>query len=222
MVTNQVLTSRSLMGQIVRQRTKDSYFNMSDMLALGNSYRKSHNLPATTLMVYLNQKNVKEFIASLKEREQKEVWIKASRGRKKAGENNDSAGVWAHPLIFIDFALWINPQLKIETYYWIMDFLVKYRIDSADSYVRMCGALYKHTTNKHRFKADIALAANYIKKACGVVGDWNSATQEQLEMRDKMQDNVARLCGVLRDAKKAFEIGVLMVTKEEAKNAEIA
>ena len=41
-------------------------------------------------------------------------------------------------------------------------------------------------------------------------------------MRDKMQDNVARLCWVLRDAKKAFEVGVLMVTKEEAKDAEIA
>lgn len=220
MVTNQVLTSRSLMGQVVRQRTKDSYFNMSDMLALGNKYRIENNLPTTKLGVYLSQKSVKEFIASLKEREGKEVWIKGRLGRKT--KDDDSAGVWAHPLIFIDFALWINPQLKIETYYWIMDFLVKYRIDSADSYVRMCGALYKHTTNKHRFKADIALAANYIKKACGVVGDWNSATQEQLEMRDKMQDNVARLCGVLRDAKKAFEVGVLMVTKEEAKDAEIA
>lgn len=220
MVTNQVLTSRSLMGQVVRQRTKDSYFNMSDMLALGNKYRIENNLPTTKLGVYLSQKSVKEFIASLKEREGKEVWIKGRLGRKT--KDDDSAGVWAHPLIFIDFALWINPQLKIETYYWIMDFLVKYRIDSADSYVRMCGALYKHTTNKHRFKADIALAANYIKKACGVVGDWNSATQEQLEMRDKMQDNVARLCGVLRDAKKAFEVGVLMVTKEGAKDAEIA
>lgn len=220
MKTNQVLTSRSLMGQVVRQRTKDSYFNMSDMLALGNKYRIENNLPTTKLGVYLSQKSVKEFIASLKEREGKEVWIKGRLGRKT--KDDDSAGVWAHPLIFIDFALWINPQLKIETYYWIMDFLVKYRIDSADSYVRMCGALYKHTTNKHRFKADIALAANYIKKACGVVGDWNSATQEQLEMRDKMQDNVARLCGVLRDAKKAFEVGVLMVTKEEAKDAEIA
>lgn len=220
MVTNQALTSRSLMGQVVRQRTKDSYFNMSDMLALGNKYRIENNLPTTKLGVYLSQKSVKEFIASLKEREGKEVWIKGRLGRKT--KDDDSAGVWAHPLIFIDFALWINPQLKIETYYWIMDFLVKYRIDSADSYVRMCGALYKHTTNKHRFKADIALAANYIKKACGVVGDWNSATQEQLEMRDKMQDNVARLCGVLRDAKKAFEVGVLMVTKEEAKDAEIA
>lgn len=220
MKTNQVLTSRSLMGQVVRQRTKDSYFNMSDMLALGNKYRIENNLPTTKLGVYLSQKSVKEFIASLKEREGKEVWIKGRLGRKT--KDDDSAGVWAHPLIFIDFALWINPQLKIETYYWIMDFLVKYRIDSADSYVRMCGALYKHTTNKHRFKADIALAANYIKKACGVVGDWNSATQEQLEMRDKMQDNVARLCGVLRDAKKAFEVGVLMVTKEGAKDAEIA
>lgn len=220
MKTNQVLTSRSLMGQVVRQRTKDSYFNMSDMLALGNKYRIENNLPTTKLGVYLSQKSVKEFIASLKEREGKEVWIKGRLGRKS--KDDESAGVWAHPLIFIDFALWINPQLKIETYYWIMDFLVKYRIDSADSYVRMCGALYKHTTNKHRFKADIALAANYIKKACGVAGDWNSATQEQLEMRDKMQDNVARLCGVLRDAKKAFEIGVLMVTKEEAKDAEIA
>lgn len=220
MKTNQVLTSRSLMGQVVRQRTKDSYFNMSDMLALGNKYRIENNLPTTKLGVYLSQKSVKEFIASLKEREGKEVWIKGRLGRKS--KDDESAGVWAHPLIFIDFALWINPQLKIETYYWIMDFLVKYRIDSADSYVRMCGALYKHTTNKHRFKADIALAANYIKKACGVAGDWNSATQEQLEMRDKMQDNVARLCGVLRDAKKAFEIGVLMVTREGAKDAEIA
>lgn len=219
MVTNQVLTSRSLMGQVVRQRTKDSYFNMSDMLALGNRYRQENNLPTTTLAVYLSQKNVKEFIAELKEREGKEVWIKGRQGRK--AKDDESAGVWAHPLIFIDFALWVNPKLKIETYNWILDYLVKYRIDSADSYIRMCGALYKHTTNKHRFKSDIALAAKHIKNACGVSGDWNNATQEQLEMRDKMQDNIARLCGVLRDAKRAFEIGILMV-KEGVGDAKIA
>lgn len=214
MVTNQVLTSRELMGIVVRQRTKDEFFNIMDLLRVGNLYRLSKKLGTTNLKAYENTKNTQEFLTSLRERTKGEVWIKGKRGRKK--KDDQDAGVWVHPLVMIDFALWLNPSLKIETYNWIMDFLVKYRCSSSDSYRRMCGALFEYSTDRVNFHRNIKTLAITIKRECGL-GDkeeWNDASETQLKKRDRIQDNIAGLCGVLKDTKKAIELGILQAREQ--------
>lgn len=207
MVTNQILKSRNIGGLIVRQRTKDSFFSITDILNIGNKIRLENGLPTTYIAAYTNNKSTQEFISELKSREGKEVWIAGTKGRK--AKDDKTAGVWAHPLIFVDFALWINPKLKVETYNWILDQLVKYRTDSGDNYIVMTGALFHLTNDKTSFKHLVYKTTSAIKEKCQV-SDWNTASQSQLEKRKKIQDNIIGLCSVLRDAEQAVRIGIAM------------
>lgn len=52
------------------------------------------------------------------------VKSKASRG--------DNAGTWMHPILFIDFAMWINPKFKVKVLKFLHDKLIKHRIDTGE------------------------------------------------------------------------------------------
>lgn len=216
MKTNQILTSRELMGVVVKQRTKDEFFDIADLLRAGNIWRIQNGLGLAQLANYESTKETKEFIEELRIKHGGEVWYKRKKGRVRNDANEDEAGVWVHPLIMIDFALWLNPRLKVETYSWIMDFLVKYRRDSGDSYKRMCGALFQYSTDRVNFYKNIAKLAKIIKVECGLREDeeWNKASEEQLKKRDRIQDNIAGLCGVLKDTKNAIELGILQTRQQ--------
>lgn len=204
MKTNQVLTSRQLFGGVIEQRTDDGFFNLTDMVKVGNLWRFENKLPLFNFSAYLKTKQTKEFIEEL-EGKYGNV-IRKSRGR---GDKT-----WGHPLLFIDLALAISPKLKIEVYEWIMDLLVKYRCQSGDSYQKMCGAIWKYTTDRANFRKNIAMLANTIKKECGVDGDWNGATEAQLIKRDRIHDNIAGLCGTLKEVSKSIEMGILLTRQQ--------
>lgn len=218
MVTNQILTSRELMGITIRQRTKDGFFNITDLLKAGNVYRHYENLGHTNLKAYANTKTTQKFLKALKDNIGGEIWIKGKAGRKRRDDKD--SGVWVHPLVMIDFALWLNPQLKIENYEWIMDFLVKYRCSSGDSYKRMCGALFEYTTDKANFHKKIKDLALVIKRECGLgfADEWNNASETQLKKRDKIQDNIAGLCGVLKNPNEAIRLGILQTRQQIESN----
>ena len=61
--------------------------------------------------------------------------------------------------------------------------------------------------NKSKFNETIRLTANKIKSACGVK-DWQSATEKQLMLRDRIHENIALLCDVLGDIGQSVDIGI--------------
>ena len=73
-----------------------------------------------------------EFIETIIRRENlhtpKMVYVKsrASRG--------DEAGTWMHPLLFIDFAMWINPSFKYDVLKFVYDRMLMYRNEAGDAY----------------------------------------------------------------------------------------
>lgn len=101
MKTNQIMV-RPLGRFNVSQRTKDGFFNATALLKAWNSTvmseRKMDN--------YFQSEKTKEFINTIMERENldtpKLVYVKSKASR------GDSAGTWMHPMLFIDFAMWIN------------------------------------------------------------------------------------------------------------------
>ena len=113
-----------------------------------------------------------------------------------------------HPFLCIDLALAIDPKLKIEVYKWLYDELLKSRNNSGDSYIKMCGALYENCSNKSKFHRGVSTTAKMIQNACRV-SDWQKANEEQLKLRNKIHENIALLCGVLRDNNQAIRIGIL-------------
>jgi len=95
---------------------------------------------------------------------------------KTRGKNG---GTWMHPILFIDFAMWINPSFKYDVLKFVYDELIKFRNLAGDAYPRMCAAVYT-ILPKEVFKqkvSDLAKSLNII-----VYGKHES------EMRNKIGD----------------------------------
>ena len=193
----EVVMKRTLFGEEISQKSKSEFFSATDLVKAGNKWRVQQGMQPFNLNKHFNKEQTKEFINEL-EKEFSNVKI-SGRGR---GHHT-----WVHPYLFIDIALAINPKLKIQVYKWLYDFLLKYRNDSGDSFKKMAGALYENTTKKSTFSKSMVKVADIIRESCGV-NDWQKATEEQLKLRDKIQNNIALLCDVLKDNNHAINVGI--------------
>ncbi len=191
---------RELFGKEISQNTKNSYFSATDLVRAGNTYRAINGRELFNLKNWFYTKSSKEFIDSLEKK----------FGKVKTTSRGKNTHTWVHPLLFIDIALAISPELKIEVYEWLFDELIKTRSNSGDSYKKMCGYLYENYANKRNFPAYISDVARKIKLACNIKqGDWQTATEEQLKLRDRIHDNISLLSDVLRDTDQAVKLGIL-------------
>lgn len=194
----EVLLQRELFGEQISQKSKSEFFSATDLVRVGNKWRRGKGMIDFNLSQFLTQKSTIEFISSI---DTKYSIKSLSIGRGRA------ANTWVHPLLFIDIALAISPDLKIEVYEWLFDHLIRVRNSSGDSYKKMCGSLWLNCTDKSRFKEAIEITANLIRNACEV-NDWQTANEVQLQKRDRIHENISLLCNVLRDNNKAISIGI--------------
>ena len=112
----------------VIQRTSDSSFNATKLLKQWNNKygvdRKMDN--------YFKSEKTKDFISTIMIRENlhtpKMVYVKsrASRG--------DSSGTWMSPMLFIDFAMYINSSFKYDVLKFVYDKMIDYRNKAGDAY----------------------------------------------------------------------------------------
>lgn len=205
MKTNQIIEScenRALIvggtSIIIRQRTKDSFFALNDIVRVVNMIRFVELKESEPVRIerYFALDSTKSFIQKIKEKKQCEAYIRA-RGRGKES--------WVHPHLLLDILLWANPAFKIEIYDWLFDFLIKYRIDSGDSFNIMKGALHTHSKQKHLFSKAIKAVCKNIKNMIGV-DDWNKASAEQLRRRDELQKMIADLAETTQNSKLAVDL----------------
>lgn len=198
----EVVMKREIMGDIVSQKSKSGFFSATDLFRVGNKIRTEMGMGIVTLKEYSKLESSKEFMEALT----------AKHGVIKISGRGRGNHTWVHPLLFIDIALWINPKLKLEVYQWLYDYLLLYRNNSGDSFKKMCGALMVRA-NKTQFVDNVQKLCDLIKKECGVK-DWETATQEQLKLRDKIQDNIALLCDVLKDNRQSIRLGIHQAKKD--------
>ena len=196
-MTSQVLMKRELFGSIIKQNNQTHFFSATDLVKAGNKWRAINGYSNYSVNDYFRTQKASEFI--------KELSSKYGEVYKMAV--NKSQDTWVHPLLFIDMALSISPALKVEVYEWIMDNLIKFRNDSGDSYKKMCGALYQNYDSPSTFYKHIQDTAIKIQKACQVK-DWQEATEQQLELRDKIHDNIALLCNVVKNNDVCVDMGI--------------
>jgi hypothetical protein len=183
----EVIMKREIFGTEISQCSKSEFFSATDLCKSGNKWRIMQGMQPFDMSAWLNQSSTKEFMKSM---ESKFGIVKIS-GR---GRGNHT---WVHPYVFIDMALAISPELKIEVYQWLHDHLLAYRNDSGDSYKRMVGALYNSYPNKAKFPTYIIAVADFIRDTVVKVKDWQTATEDQLKLRDKIHDNIALLADLL-------------------------
>lgn len=194
----QVVMKRKLFGAEISQQSKTTFFSATDLVQAGNRYRIANGMPMFIMGEWFRKDSTIEFMTALE----------AKYGKIKTAGRGKGAKTWIHPLLFIDMALAISPQLKIEVYSWLFDYLLEYRNNSGDSYKRMCGAAYLKISNKARFKQYITDTALKIQRACRV-SDWQKASQEQLKLRDQIHNNIALLSDVMTDINQATRLGII-------------
>lgn len=202
MKTN-VLMKRPFMGnRTISQRSDNEFLSLTDLERAGNKQRAIEGLPVFRTQEYLRTKQTKEFIKELESRYN--IVKMSTRGR--------SAHVWAHPLLFIDMALSMSPKMKVEAYDWMKDNLIKHRNDSGDSYKNMCGAIITRLSNKSNFRQYVKKVAIIIRIACKVKS-WETATEGQLRLRDRIQDVITLYTKVLTNPNDCIRLAIIECCK---------
>jgi hypothetical protein len=194
----EVIMKRRLFGNEISQKSQSEMFSATDLVKAGNMWRIANGLSPFDSKAWFKNKSTTEFVSELE----------IKYGKVKVSGRGKGSHTWVHPLLFIDMALAINPKLKVEVYEWLFDNLIKFRNESGDSYKKMCGNLYANQGDKRNFPAFVSDVANKVKLACRV-NDWNKATEDQLNKRDKIHNNIALLSDVLRNNDQAVRIGIL-------------
>jgi len=197
-----VVMKRELLGGQISQNSKTGMFSATDLVKIGNKWRIANEMEPFTMKSWLQNKSTKEFIAELEKK----------YGDVKKSARGKGTHTWMHPLLFIDMALAISPKIKLETYEWLFDQLIKCRNDSGDSYKTMCGMLYSHARNKTYFHQYVQEVARKIKTACNV-NDWNEATENQLRLRDKLHNDIGLLADVMNNNDEAVRIAIVKSKK---------
>lgn len=88
---------------------------------------------------YFLSEKTNDFISTIIKRENlntpKMVYL-TSRGKH-------NGGTWMHPMLFIDFAMWINPSFKYDVLKFVYDQMIKYRNDAGDAYKKLANSVQK-------------------------------------------------------------------------------
>ena len=140
MRTNQVMIRPMGQFQVV-QRTKDGMFNATALIKQWNehAFLNRENSP------YLKQKDLKEFFYNKGTQE----FINALMDEEKLNTQNSAylksrgknGGTWMHPILFIKFAMWLNPRFEVQVIKFVYDQMLKYRNDAGDAYRELSSAV---------------------------------------------------------------------------------
>ena len=166
----------------VSQRTKDGMFNATSLL---KQWNKSKGLKrGKEVNDFLKIDKTKEFIFALEEdyNDNTKKIVLTKRGL--------DGGTWLDPLLFIDFAMWLNPTFKVQVLKFVYDELIKQRNDAGDNYISLSASGVK--LQGYYFR-EVAIAMNWIvfnKKGKNLR---QTATQEELKELNDLQGQLAFL-----------------------------
>ena len=176
MSSNQIMV-RQMGTFIVTQRSKDGFFNATELLKQWNSPSNLNTqnfgyLKNKDLDDFFSNKNTKEFIEALQVEENlntpKLVYLK-TRGKY-------NGGTWMHPILFIKFAMWLNPRFEVQVIKFVYDQMIQYRNDAGDAYRELSAAVMK------------IVPRDYMPKAMRKIGEalnWIIFNQHEKMLRNK-------------------------------------
>ncbi len=172
MKTNQIMV-RPMGDFEVTQRTKDGFFNATELLKQWN--KKSGMKKEVTK--FLDLDSTSELIRVIMEREN--LHTQDSAYVKSRASRGDNAGTWMHPILFIDFAMWINPSFKYDVIKFVYDEMIRYRNEAGDAYRELSSAIMK------------IVPKDFMPKAMQKIGEalnWVVFNQHEKMLRNKFGD----------------------------------
>lgn len=176
----------------VLQRTGDEYFDGNALLAQWNEVNGNKR---RRMSEFLDSPKTKEFIMALNEDESHrrktdnadyQPIIKVKGKNTKNGKVADK--VWMSPLLFIKFAMWINPSFEVKVLRFVYDELIKNRHLAGDNYNKLTAQVVKFTDVDY---PHLAKGLNYIVFGKHYKGIRDSATTEQLTALHLLEEKLA-------------------------------
>ena len=184
MKTNQEMV-RYIDSFSVVQRTSDGYFDGSELLRQWNNVEGN---PRRRMSEFIDSPKVKEFLKALADDEshrsktdigENQLLIKVKGKNTKEGKTPDK--VWMNPLLFIKFAMWINPTFEVKVLRFVYDELIRYRNDAGDAYKELSSAVMK------------IVPKDFMPKAMQKVGEalnWVIFNNHEKMLRNKHGDEI--------------------------------
>lgn len=138
MKTNQLMT-RKIGDYEVFQRTKDGMFNATVLLQAWNNATGGKK----EVKKFFENENTKEFLDALVKEEnldgQNSAYVKSKARLDRGG------GTWMHPILFMKFAMWLNPRFEVQVIKFVYDQMLRYRDEVGEDYKKLAAALAKIT-----------------------------------------------------------------------------
>lgn len=149
MKTNVIMT-RNMGDFDINQRTVDGYFNATELLKQWNDKLGMKKEIAD----FFKMDQTRDFIDILINEELtntgKSPYL-ATRGNK--------GGTWMHPVLFIKFAMWINPKFEYYVIRFVYDHLIAFRHAAGDNYRGLTAAVQRLENVDY---SKLAKALNYV------------------------------------------------------------
>lgn len=188
MKTNQVMT-RSMGQFTVEQRTKDGFFDGANLLRQWNGVEGN---PRRRMSEFLESPKVKDFMNALAEDEshrrktdiaENQLLMRVNGKLTKNGKTQDK--VWMNPILFLKFAMWINPRFEVQVIRFVYDNMIEYRNEAGDAYKELCAALSKIVG-----KGFLRVAISNIAKAINwvVFNNHEAMIRNKEGVEDKMKE----------------------------------
>jgi hypothetical protein len=163
----------------VTQRTKDSFFNATELIKQWNEYSGQKK----EVTKFFELENTKEFIKALLLEEnlntQDSAYLKT---RGKYG------GTWMTPILFIKFAMWLNPNFEVKVIKFVYDNLIAFRHNAGDNYVGLTNAVARFQDISY---PQLAKSLNWIVFNRHEGGIRQTATEDELHELTELQKKLA-------------------------------
>ena len=163
MKTNQIM-KRNLADFVVEQRTVDGMFNATELLRQWNNPKNLNtqnigDLKKKDIDDYFNTKSTREYIKALTEEENL-----SDKNPAYISVRGKYGGTWMHPLLFIDFAMWLNPTFKVKVLKFVSDQMLSYRNEAGEAYKELASAVGKVVPKQYmrKYMEHIAKGINFI------------------------------------------------------------
>jgi hypothetical protein len=165
MKTNQIMIRENC----IEQRTSDFYFNATLTIKFWNEKNPKEE---RNISEYQRLKSTKDFIDYLQKNEQIEkVYFSSNKG------------TWMHPLLYVDFCMWVSIEFKAMALKFVLDGLINTRHSAGDYYNEMCATIMERYVEYNGCKPPAMVyinEANMIKEIAGVDIPRNEMTEKQL------------------------------------------
>lgn len=192
---------RQFNGKAIRQDSKTSFLNLNDLY---EAYLATEPNTVKRIGQYITLQQTEEFADAIRESALEANVLNSNESCKlelpllepmKVIETRRGkyGGTWVHPYLFLDFAMWLNPRFKVWAMSVIEDKLIELRTEAGDKFKEMTSALKSIGAIGPREYIKEANMINTLVFKSTKPEQRNSATQEQLDLLNKLQKYNAHL-----------------------------